>query len=142
MRILYLILSSIFLSTAFACSSHDHKKTSKDSTGSPAAAASTTDSKPSTKQLKKCSIKFLSTPILVGFTSARICGADSKNIKKINLFMPEMHHGSSIPTITKDESSPDCLKINNMDFFMEGHWNVRIFYKNGSKCIVSVDVKK
>lgn len=83
-----------------------------------------------------------------------VCVNNAENVSKIDLFMPDMGHGSSPPVLSKSTVIPKtlsiesqqatdfgCFNISKMEMFMPGLWQVRVFYKSGELAYFNVPVK-
>ncbi len=86
--------------------------------------------------------------------SGLLCVENSKNLEKVDLYMPDMGHGSEPPILTsthtpnnfleysKTKSHFGCYSITSMQLFMPGLWQVRVFYKDGVTGIFSIKLEK
>lgn len=97
------------------------------------------------------STEISSETLMYGF----ICVNYASDVSKVDLFMPDMGHGSSPPVVSKLDEIPKgfkipstqasdygCFNISKIEMFMPGIWQVRVFYKSHSEGIFTVDVKK
>lgn len=82
-----------------------------------------------------------------------LCVEDANQVTKVDLFMPDMGHGSQPPKVTPtslpEELSGDgrgphfgCLKVESMQLFMPGLWQMRVFYQSGAVGLFNLDVKR
>jgi hypothetical protein len=83
-----------------------------------------------------------------------VCMENVNSLDKVDLFMPDMGHGSEPPKVTSiatpheflkfNQSVPNfgCVSVDSMQLFMPGTWQVRVFYKDGTIGIFSLDLKK
>ena len=83
-----------------------------------------------------------------------LCLENAKNLEKVDLFMPDMGHGSEPPKVTpigvpeefskynKTGSNFGCYSVESMQLFMPGSWQVRVFYKDGIIGIFSINLDK
>lgn len=81
-----------------------------------------------------------------------LCLDHVQNVKKVDLFMPDMGHGSAPPIVSqtkipdqlsdKEKGNTDfgCLKIDSMQLFMPGLWQVRVFDDHGVVGIFDLDL--
>lgn len=88
-------------------------------------------------------VQFVTQPNSKNMSTALLCVQQSKLVDKVDLYMPDMGHGSQPPTIqsieipanikTKAPNGNDlgCFKVENMQLFMTGPWQMRVFYQNG-----------
>ncbi len=86
--------------------------------------------------------------------SGIVCVENAPSVNKIDLFMPDMGHGSEPPKVTSspvpkeffkyNNSVPNfgCYTIESMQLFMPGMWQVRVFYKEGAMGIFTVNLEK
>lgn len=89
-------------------------------------------------------LQFKTKPNSKNMASALICVEQYKNIEKVDLYMPDMGHGSQPPTVVAGQVPANlqsqasegigfgCLTLDNMQLFMTGLWQVRVFYFDGS----------
>lgn len=78
-------------------------------------------------------------PISKDMASGTLCLDGISKVKKVDLFMPDMGHGSAPPMVSvmdtpksffiEKQGKKDfgCLKIERMELFMPGLWQVRVF---------------
>lgn len=97
-------------------------------------------------------LQFKTKPNTKDMAQAIVCAEDISNVNKVDLYMPEMGHGSQPPMVANDSVPTNlrehvskrngfgCLKIENMQLFMPGLWQVRIFYKNGTVGLFHLDI--
>lgn len=83
-----------------------------------------------------------------------MCVQNSSQLDKVDLYMPDMGHGSQPPVVKKADvpsqykeigkSLPDfgCFQLESMQFFMSGHWQVRVFFKDQMMGYFDVKVEK
>lgn len=83
-----------------------------------------------------------------------VCLENAPNLDKVDLYMPDMGHGSEPPKVTAVHTPDELLKyqkevphfgcylVESMQLFMPGTWQVRIFYKNGATGLFTIDLKK
>lgn len=83
-----------------------------------------------------------------------VCLENAKDLDKVDLFMPDMGHGSEPPKVTpinvpnefskynKTISNFGCYSVESMQLFMPGFWQVRIFYKDGTMGIFGLNLNK
>jgi hypothetical protein len=83
-----------------------------------------------------------------------LCIENANNLEKVDLFMPDMGHGSEPPKVTpanvpselshyrKTTAHFGCFAVESMQLFMPGTWQVRAFYKDGVVGIFTLDLKK
>lgn len=84
-----------------------------------------------------------------------LCVNHSSDVIKVDLFMPDMGHGSSPPVLSKMNNTPSmldfenakkfdyaCFHISKMEMFMPGLWQVRVFYKSGDIGVFDVNLEK
>ena len=109
--------------------------------------------------MKKLSILFLSI-ILVGASNLAMSQVQfalglkgGLNLSKVDLYMPNMGHGSEPPKVTthdvpqelsqfsKKTNGFGCYLVDSMQLFMPGKWQVRAFYKNGDEGIFNLEVQ-
>lgn len=67
------------------------------------------------------------------------CTAAPTAVKEAQLYMPDMGHGSS-PTRLEPIAGSECTKILEMDFFMDGAWEVRVQLQSGEKFVFPVQI--
>ncbi|KAB8033798.1 hypothetical protein [Fluviispira multicolorata] len=85
---------------------------------------------------------------------AIFCADQIAEIEKVDLYMPDMGHGSQPPTVAEHKEIPallkdkaaanpyfGCLHISSMQLFMPGLWQVRAFYKNDTVGIIDITLK-
>ncbi|WGL59568.1 hypothetical protein QEJ31_13640 [Pigmentibacter sp. JX0631] len=89
-------------------------------------------------------LQFFSKPNSKNMSQSILCVQDHQIVDKIDLYMPDMGHGSQPPTIEKtdipsnirskasSEIQLGCFKLDNMQLFMTGDWQIRVFYQNGN----------
>lgn len=90
-----------------------------------------------------------STTLLQGV----LCVTHASEVSNVDLFMPDMGHGSSPPVLSKfdlvpaplnidSQDKPDygCFQLSKMEMFMPGLWQVRVFYKNGETGLFDVNL--
>ena len=89
-------------------------------------------------------LQFFSKPNSKNMSQSILCVQDHQIVDKIDLYMPDMGHGSQPPTIEKIEMPSNirskasseiqlgCFKLDNMQLFMTGDWQIRVFYQNGN----------
>lgn len=82
-----------------------------------------------------------------------LCLEDANQVNKVDLFMPDMGHGSQPPKVTPTSLPTElsgegkgarfgCLKVEGMQLFMPGLWQVRVFYQSGASGFFNLDVKR
>ena len=83
-----------------------------------------------------------------------LCIENSDNFSKLDLFMPDMGHGSAPPKVTeisipsdfiqkaKTVSQLGCFSVEGMQLFMPGLWQVRVFYKDDTIGLFNLNLKK
>jgi hypothetical protein len=84
-----------------------------------------------------------------------LCVSHASDVSKVDLFMPDMGHGSSPPVVVKLDHVPEvlnilpinhsdygCFKISKIEMFMPGVWQVRVFYKSYMESVFTIDVKR
>ncbi|MES2615125.1 MAG: hypothetical protein V4591_06910 [Bdellovibrionota bacterium] len=83
-----------------------------------------------------------------------LCLENANNLDKVDLFMPDMGHGSEPPKVTPTDAPKEllnyqktvphfgCYLVESMQLFMPGVWQVRAFYKDGTSGIFTLDLKK
>lgn len=84
-----------------------------------------------------------------------LCVTHATDVVKVDLFMPDMGHGSSPPVVKKSDQIPKelemghlnsldygCFNISKIEMFMPGLWQVRVFYKSYEEAIFAVDIKE
>lgn len=82
-----------------------------------------------------------------------LCVGQASEVVKVDLFMPDMGHGSSPPVLSKTKELPPalnvdspnkvdygCFNISKMEMFMPGLWQVRVFYKTAKPGIFNVNL--
>lgn len=86
--------------------------------------------------------------------SGVLCIENSSNLEKVDLYMPDMGHGSEPPKVTSikipidfvnySKSVPNfgCYSVESMQLFMPGIWQVRVFYKDGNTGIFTIELNK
>ncbi len=86
--------------------------------------------------------------------SGTLCVGEASKISKIDLYMPDMGHGSSPPVVSKTAKVPSklkaystktdygCYNISKMEMFMPGLWQVRVFYENGNSGTFDITLNK
>ena len=89
-------------------------------------------------------LQFFSRPNSKNMSQSILCVQDHQIVDKIDLYMPDMGHGSQPPTTEKieipgkirskasTEIQLGCFKLDNMQLFMTGDWQIRVFYQNGN----------
>ena len=95
---------------------------------------------------------FMAQPDSKIMATALACVEEVANVEKVDLYMPDMGHGSQLPTVSLAEVPKNlkilasagigfgCLNIGSMQLFMAGLWQVRLFYKNGYVGLFNVEV--
>lgn len=94
-------------------------------------------------------------PKSTSMAEALLCSDHSSSIEKVDLYMPDMGHGSQPPTVAPEKNIPKelqfalsqdstfaCLSIKNMQLFMPGLWQVRAFYNDGTVGVFNVNLKE
>lgn len=84
---------------------------------------------------------------------AIMCADQVNEIEKVDLYMPDMGHGSQPPQVspynevpeelaTKAKENPffGCIHISQMQLYMPGLWQVRVFYKDGTVGLFSLNL--
>jgi len=84
-----------------------------------------------------------------------LCVANPEDVSKIDLYMPDMGHGSAPPLVSKSNLIPKslrkefktkedygCFKLSKMEMFMPGLWQVRVFYQNGENGYFEINLDK
>ncbi len=82
-------------------------------------------------------LKLTAKPQSQIMSSGILCLEHAAEIKKIDLYMPQMGHGSTPPVVTPQKDSHDttnpssqkCFELSSLQFFMPGVWQVRVFYE-------------
>ena len=99
-------------------------------------------------------LQFKSKPDSKNMASALICAEQVAKIDKVDLYMPDMGHGSQPPTVAKGEIPSNlqshasegigfgCLNIGSMQLFMPGSWQVRLFYNDGKVGLFNIEIKE
>jgi len=89
-------------------------------------------------------LQFKTKPNSKNMAQALLCVEQYKNVEKVDLYMPDMGHGSQPPTVNQASLPSNlqsqasegigfgCLSLENMQLFMSGLWQVRLFYKDGT----------
>ncbi|WP_186643792.1 hypothetical protein [Fluviispira vulneris] len=93
---------------------------------------------------------------------AILCVDQVADIEKIDLYMPDMGHGTQPPVVNKHEDMPvaykdkisdklkekaaanpyfGCVHISSMQLYMPGLWQVRVFYKNDTVGLFDFNIK-
>jgi len=94
-------------------------------------------------------------PVSANMAKAILCADHVGDIAKVDLYMPDMGHGSqppvvakalTIPTQLQEQAAQDksfgCLTVESMQLFMAGLWQVRAFYNDGTVGIFDVSLEK
>lgn len=92
-------------------------------------------------------------PTSKDMVSGTICLEQISKVTKVDLFMPDMGHGSAPPEVSKttipdafsdQKDKPDfgCLQVDHMELFMPGLWQVRVFHDNGVFGIFDLNLQK
>lgn len=99
-------------------------------------------------------LQFKSKPDSKNMASALICAEQVAKIEKVDLYMPDMGHGSQPPTVSAGKIPSNlqshasegigfgCLNIENMQLFMPGSWQVRLFYSDRKVGLFQVEIKE
>ena len=99
-------------------------------------------------------LQFKSKPDSKNMASALVCAEQASNIDKVDLYMPDMGHGSQPPTVSKGDIPSNlkshasegigfgCINIGSMQLFMPGIWQVRLFYHDGKVGLFNIDIKE
>lgn len=78
-------------------------------------------------------------PTSKDMVSGTLCLDGISKVKKIDLFMPDMGHGSAPPTVSETDVPEEfflqkqgktdfgCVLVERMELFMPGLWQVRVF---------------
>ncbi len=97
-------------------------------------------------------LQFFTKPNSKNMSESLVCVQQAKIVDKIDLYMPDMGHGSQPPTIhsvdipknimTKASSEIylGCFKLENMQLFMTGAWQVRVFYHDGYLGVFDIQI--
>ena len=72
--------------------------------------------------------------------SGAFCTNEKSQLVEAVLWMPDMGHGSSPTALVQDTNG--CTKINDIDFFMGGKWEIRAQLESGEKFVFAFDVKE
>jgi hypothetical protein len=83
-----------------------------------------------------------------------LCVENVSDVSKIDLFMPDMGHGSQPPVVARSYGIPSeflagsqgkkdfgCYKVSQMQLYMSGLWQVRVLYKNKTMGTFSVQLE-
>lgn len=62
----------------------------------------------------------------VNTTSAVVCTTPESRVSDAILWMPSMGHGSAPTTVSADADHVGCFLVEDMDFIMNGHWQVKV----------------
>ncbi|BBH52901.1 hypothetical protein [Fluviispira sanaruensis] len=109
------------------------------------------------------SLSFIgSEPNSKDMAQAILCVDQVADIEKIDLYMPDMGHGTQPPVVNKHEdisvafkdkisaalkekaaANPyfGCIHISAMQLYMPGLWQVRVFYKNDTVGLFDFNIK-
>ncbi|APJ03529.1 hypothetical protein [Silvanigrella aquatica] len=97
-------------------------------------------------------LQFNAKPDSKNMATALVCAEQVAKIEKVDLYMPDMGHGSQPPTVAKGNIPSNlqsqagsgigfgCLNISNMQLFMPGLWQVRLFYSDGKVGLFNVEI--
>jgi hypothetical protein len=99
-------------------------------------------------------LQFVKKPNSKDMASALVCAEHAANISKIDLYMPDMGHGAQPPIVkhgaipsnlkhhTTDGMELNCMNVVNMQLFMPGLWQIRLFYNNGKVGLFNVELSE
>jgi hypothetical protein len=99
-------------------------------------------------------LQFKSMPNSKNMASAIVCAEQVSNIDKVDLYMPDMGHGSQppivlngdIPSKLKSRASEEigfgCLNLSGLQLFMPGNWQLRVFYQNGKVGLFNINISE
>jgi hypothetical protein len=161
-KLFYLILIILILSGIFIFQKYAHVENKNqiaylmETTTSQNLAGNSAQKNESPTQIKRYgSLVILSgEPNSQNMANALLCVENSNDIDKVDLFMPDMGHGSEPPKVTsalvpKEFSKQlntipnfGCYSVESMQLFMPGTWQVRAFYKDGVVGIFTLMLKK
>jgi hypothetical protein len=94
------------------------------------------------------------TPISQEMSNGFLCIENMSQLDKVDLFMADMGHGSEPPKVTHISTPSEllryqntvtdfgCFSIESMQLFMPGTWQVRVFYKNNTMGIFTLNLEK
>ncbi len=97
-------------------------------------------------------LQFYTKPNSKNMSESLVCVQQAQAVDKIDLYMPDMGHGSQPPTIhsvdiprnmmskSSSEIHLGCFKLENMQLFMTGDWQVRVFYNDGYLGIFDIQI--
>lgn len=83
-------------------------------------------------------LSFSTDCVTVTTSTSLFCANTSGLAKKADLWMPEMGHGSSPTRLS--EAADGCTKIDEMDFFMAGKWEVRVTSSQNELFVFPINV--
>ena len=71
--------------------------------------------------------------------AALVCGEESELLKEFVLWMPHHGHGSA-PTSISYDAETECSFIENINFVMPGHWELKLGFKDADSAVIEVDI--
>lgn len=74
----------------------------------------------------------------VDTTAAVVCTPQALKVTDAILWMPGMGHGSAPTAVTADADHAGCYFVEDMDFIMNGHWQVKVQIESQAEVVFDV----
>lgn len=87
---------------------------------------------------KAMTLTFAESNVTTDAVEAIFCSTPAAGITEAKLWMPAHGHGSTPTTLTLRDDG--CTDVTDIDFSMDGRWQVQIKFADGDRGVINVDV--